>query len=160
MQSIDTLKDSKGRISKRNLLKILPYGEEFLFLDEVVALESAKVTAVKKVSGKESFMRAHFTNFPLMPGALAVEAIGQAAAVLARYGTPNYQDKHVVAYKVMDARFYAPILPLQEMVIQVVKRSGMHDKILVEGSITVNGKMMAETAMILAIVDKKWFEEK
>ena len=160
MQSIDSLKDTKGHIAKEGILKVLPYGKEFLFLDEVISLAKKKIIARKKVSGKEEYMNAHFTSFALMPGALILESIGQAAAVLIRYGIESHKEKHVVVYKIKEARFYSPVLPNQEMVIEAVSHASHNNKVLVLGSAKVNGKTVADVALILAIVDKGEFERK
>jgi 3-hydroxyacyl-[acyl-carrier-protein] dehydratase len=160
MASIDSLKDKKGHISKANILKILPYGEDFLFLDEVVSLTKEKVVAMKKVRGSEEYMGAHFTSFALMPGALVMESIGQAATLLARYSLQNHEKRHIVLSKIKEAKFYAPILPKQEMIVEAVVRAIHNNKVLVEGRATVKGKQAAKASFILAIVDKKEFEEK
>ncbi len=160
MQSIDSLKGKKGSISKEGILKIIPYGKEFLFLDEIISLNKKKIVARKKVSGMEEYMSTHFTSFSLMPGTLVMESIGQAATLLVRYSIQGHEGKHVVIYKIKDAKFYAPVLPKQEMVIEAISHATHNDKVLVEGCAKVGGKTVAEVALILAVVNKKEFEKK
>ena len=160
MQSIDSLKDGKGHISTESILKIIPYGKEFLFLDEVVSLDKEGIRATKKVKKTESFLKAHFTTFPLMPGTLVAESIGQASALLVRYGIPNHSKKHVVVYKIKDAKFYAPVLPGQEMVLEAAKVATHNSKVFVEGVAKVGDKTIAEVTLILAIVDGEEFRQK
>ena len=160
MASIDSLKDRNGHISRENILKILPYGKEFLFLDEIVSLDKQRIVARRKVNTVEEYMNAHFTSFPLMPGALVIESIGQAASVLIRYASKNHEKTHVLAYQIKDAKFYAPVLPKQEMVVEAVSRAFHNNKRMVEGTAQVNGKVVAEVVFILAIIDKEEFEKK
>lgn len=155
-----SLKSGKGKMSKIGILKKVPYGSEFLFLDEVISLDDSLIIANKKIDGSEPYMKGHFKTFPIMPGALTIEAIGQAASLMIRHKRSYPQDVHVLAYSVMNAKFYAPILPGQEMVIEVRKKEELKNKVLVEGSVKVNGRIVASAAIIIAIVNKGEFEGK
>src|SRR3989338_213184 len=125
MSYIDTLKDSNGHIQKDNIMKVIPYNDYFLFVDEVVSLEKNKIIAKKKITGKEDFLKGHFVGFPITPGALIVEGLGQAATLLARYSIPEHEKKDVLAYKIRDAKFMAPVLPGHEMTYEVVSQGQM-----------------------------------
>ena len=84
MTHFSELKDEKGEINTENIKKIIPYNEHFLFIDRVLELSSNRIVAVKKVKSNEDFLKGHFVGFPIMPGALTVEGMGQAATLLAR----------------------------------------------------------------------------
>ncbi len=160
VDSIDKFKDSEGRISRENIMKIIPYNEHFLFIDEVVSLDKKRIVARKKITGKEDFLKGHFVDFPITPGALIVEGLGQAATLLARYSIPNHQKKDVLAYKIRDAKFMAPVLPGSEMTYEVVSQGQMEKFAMMQGKVFVDGNLTAEAFMMLAIVDRDAFRGK
>jgi 3-hydroxymyristoyl/3-hydroxydecanoyl-(acyl carrier protein) dehydratase len=159
MQAIDSLKDRKGGLSQESLLKILPYGKEFLLLDGVVFLSKDKVVGKRKIHGTEDFMRSHFTDFALMPGVLVIEMMGQAAMLLARYHLQTHEENHVLAYAIKHARFFRPVLPGQEVTVEASLKAIYRNKFLIEGVALVKDKV-AEALLTLAMVDKKEFEAK
>src|SRR3989338_1271822 len=160
MGSIDRFKDANGHIVKENIVKIIPYNEHFLFMDEVVSLEKSRIVAKKKITGKEDFLKGHFVGFPITPGALIVEGLGQAATLLARYSIPEHEKKDVLAYKIRDAKFMAPVLPGHEMTYEVVSQGQMEKFAMMQGKVMVGGSLVAEAFMMLAIVDRDVFRGK
>jgi len=64
--AIDRLRDSDGGLDRQALQQILPYGEEFLFVDRVTRLESAVVEATYQIPQSAPFLDAHFVGLPLM----------------------------------------------------------------------------------------------
>ena len=63
--------------------KLVPQRYPFLFIDKVVELEEGKrVVCLKNVSGNEPFFAGHFPEYAIMPGALTLEALAQAAIIL------------------------------------------------------------------------------
>ena len=111
MNQINELKNQKGEIDTENIKKIIPYKEPFLFIERIINLSSKKIVAIKDLSGNEGFFKGHFVGFPIMPGALTVEGIGQAATLLVRSNIPNHQEKDILAYKLKEVKFMAPIIP-------------------------------------------------
>lgn len=76
------------------ILKFLPHRYPFLLVDKVVELNpSESITAVKNVTMNENFFQGHFPNKPVMPGVLIVEAMAQAAGILAYKSTDWEPDK-------------------------------------------------------------------
>ena len=66
------------------ILKQLPHRYPFLMVDRVVELEHGKrIKAVKNVSANEPYFLGHFPQRPVMPGVMMLEALAQAAALLA-----------------------------------------------------------------------------
>src|SRR3989338_2814965 len=160
MSSIDKLKDANGHIKKDGIMKVIPYNEHFLFMDEVVSLDKNKIVATKKINGDEDYLKGHFVGFPITPGALIVEGLGQAATLLARYSIPDHEKKDVLAYKIRDAKFMAPVLPGHEMTYEVVSQGQMEKFAMMQGKVTVEGSLVAEAFMMLAIVDRDVFRGK
>ncbi len=66
------------------ILKQLPHRYPFLLVDRVLELEKGKrIKAVKNVTINEPFFQGHFPTRPVMPGVLMLEALAQAAGLLA-----------------------------------------------------------------------------
>jgi len=96
------------------ILKQLPHRFPFLLVDRVLELERGKrIKALKNVTINEPFFGGHFPHRPVMPGVLMLEALAQAAALLAfdTLGvTPD--DKTVYYFAGIDgARFKRPVEP-------------------------------------------------
>ena len=160
MDSIDKFKDAKGEISKENIKQIIPYDDDFLFIDRVLKLDKKNIVALKEVKANEDYFKGHFKNFPIMPGALIVEGLGQAATLLVRYNIPNHEEKDILAYKIRGAKFFRPTFPGQTLRFEA-KLVFMFRKIaFVNGNVFRDDKLAAKVKMTLAIVDKKWFREK
>ena len=63
---------------------LLPHRYPFLLLDRVVEYqESERIVCIKNVTINEQIFNGHFPATPVFPGVLIVEALAQAAGVLA-----------------------------------------------------------------------------
>ena len=66
------------------ILRLLPHRQPFLLVDKVLRYEPHKsIVAIKNVTYNEPFFAGHFPEKPVMPGVLMLEALAQAAGVLA-----------------------------------------------------------------------------
>ena len=55
----------------------------FVFVDRIVAVEPGRsIETLRNVSATEDVFADHFPGFPILPGALIVETLGQAAELL------------------------------------------------------------------------------
>lgn len=158
MNSIDKFKDNNGEIGVSGIKQIMPYDEPFLFIDRVLKLNKKNIIAIKEV--KESCFKGHFKDFPIMPGALIVEGLGQAATMLIRYNIPNHEEKDILAYKIRSAKFFRPTFSGQTLRYEA-KLLFMFKKIaFVNGNVFRKDKLVSKVKMVLAIVDKKQFRER
>ena len=62
--------------------EILPHRPPFLFVDKVEEITNTKIIATRTIRNEEPFFNGHFPGHPIMPGALACEAIFQTGAIL------------------------------------------------------------------------------
>jgi 3-hydroxyacyl-[acyl-carrier-protein] dehydratase len=104
------------------ILKQLPHRYPILLVDRVLEIEKGKrIKALKNVSINEPFFMGHFPHRPVMPGVLMLEAMAQAAALLAfdtQGVTPD--DKTVYYFAGIDgARFKRPVEPGDQLVMDV-----------------------------------------
>ncbi len=104
------------------ILKQLPHRYPFLLVDRVLEIEKGqRIVALKNVSINEPFFTGHFPHRPVMPGVMMLEALAQAAALLAfdTLGvTPD--DKTVYYFAGIDnARFKRPVEPGDQLMLHV-----------------------------------------
>ena len=160
MKKIDDLKNEKGVLDSNAIRQIIPYDYPFLMIDKVIVLEKNKIVAVKNTSVNEWFFKGHFAGFPIMPGALIVEGLGQAATLLIRYNLENHHEKEILAYKIKEAKFSAPTFPGDQIKYEVALM-GLDDRgAMLQGKAIVDEKVVGECALMLAVVDRKEFRSK
>ena len=160
MKTIDELKNEKGEIDSNAIKQIIPYDRPFLMIDRVISLDKSKIVAIKNTSANEEFFKGHFAGFPIMPGALIVEGMGQAATLLMRYNIDNHWEKDVLAYKIKEAKFNAPAFPGDTIKYEIALLGQDERGGLVSAKAFVNDKVVAEAQMMLALVDRKEFRAK
>ena len=154
------LKGEKRELNKEEIKQIIPYEDPFLFIDKVTSLGKDRIEAVKDLTGSEDFFKGHFTGFPLMPGALTVEGIGQAATLLVRSNIQNHDDKDILAYKLKDVKFIAPVIPPAQLKFDVLLIAQDEKGAVLEGKAFVKENLVAECLLMLAIVDKSDFRSR
>ena len=160
MYQINALKDEKGEIGTEGIKKIIPYDKPFLFIDKVLSLSNSRIVAIKELTGKEDFFKGHFVDFPIMPGALTVEGMGQAATLLARSNMPNHHEKDVLAYKLKEVKFMAPILPPEQVRFEIDLIAQDEKSAILQGKTFIKENLVAEALLMLAIVNKSEFRAK
>ncbi|MFN3595614.1 MAG: 3-hydroxyacyl-ACP dehydratase FabZ, partial [Thiobacillaceae bacterium] len=104
------------------ILAKLPHRYPFLLVDRVLEVEpNVRIRALKNVTINEPFFQGHFPNRPVMPGVLMLEALAQAAALLAFESMGKGVDENSVYYFVgIDgARFKRPVEPGDQLFLDV-----------------------------------------
>jgi 3-hydroxyacyl-[acyl-carrier-protein] dehydratase len=104
------------------ILKQLPHRYPFLLVDRVLSIDKGKsIRALKNVTINEPFFEGHFPRRPVMPGVLMLEALAQAAALLAFDATGSIPDEDSVYYFAgLDAvRFKRPVVPGDQLILEV-----------------------------------------
>jgi len=100
----------------------LPHRYPFLLIDRVLELERGKrLVGLKNVSMNEPFFMGHFPYRPVMPGVMILEALAQAAAILAFDNIDVRPDDHNVFYfaGIDSARFKRPVEPGDQLMLHV-----------------------------------------
>ena len=105
-----------------HILKQLPHRYPFLLVDRVLELDKGKtIKALKNVTMNEPFFEGHFPHRPVMPGVLMLEALAQAAALLAFDAlgrSPNDETLYYFA-GIDGARFKRPVEPGDQLILEV-----------------------------------------
>jgi 3-hydroxyacyl-[acyl-carrier-protein] dehydratase len=104
------------------ILKQLPHRYPLLLVDRVLELEKGvRIKALKNVSINEPHFQGHFPHRPVMPGVLMLEALAQAAALLAFDTLGETPDDQTVYYfaGIDGARFKRPVEPGDQLILEV-----------------------------------------
>ena len=97
----------------RKILAALPHRYPMLLVDRVVGMvPGEEIHAVKAVSFNEGFFQGHFPGRPIMPGVLQIEALAQAAGILAIEALNLAGTGKLVYFMSIDeAKFRNPVEP-------------------------------------------------
>ena len=104
-----------------DILKKLPHRYPFLLVDRVLEIEKGKrIRCLKNVTMNEPFFGGHFPHRPVMPGVLMLEALAQAAALLAFETLDVVPDDNTVYYfaGIDGARFKRPVEPGDQLILE------------------------------------------
>jgi 3-hydroxyacyl-[acyl-carrier-protein] dehydratase len=137
--------------------KLLPHRPPFLLVDRVIAFEKdVSLTAIKGVTMNEPFFTGHFPGHPVMPGVLILEALAQAAGLLAclSLSPEEVQSKVTYLMGIDGARFRKPVVPGDRLELQVVvtKHKGAVWK--QTGTALVDGQPVAEAEFMAMLADR------
>lgn len=137
------------------LQKILPHRYPFLFLDRVVeAVPGQSLIAQKLVSISDPILQGHFPGFPILPGVVQVEAMAQAAVVLAHLsGVFDPAVHNCLFLGIEQAKFRAPVVPGDVLTIEIqAQRLGRIGKFSGETRV---GDQVRSSGVFTAIIDAK-----
>ena len=103
------------------ILKRLPHRYPILLVDRVLSVDATRIVAIKNVSINEPQFLGHFPHRPVMPGVMILEAMAQAATLLALHAANQVlYDKSVVYFAGIDAaRFKRPVEPGDQLRLDV-----------------------------------------
>ncbi|HLB41384.1 MAG TPA: 3-hydroxyacyl-ACP dehydratase FabZ [Gammaproteobacteria bacterium] len=135
------------------ILKYLPHRYPFLLIDRVIEINQGKsLVALKNVTMNEAFFVGHFPNHPVMPGVLILEALAQAAAVLA-YKSTNTSPRDGVLYYfagIDNTRFRRIVKPGDQLLLKVKVIRSKRDIWKLEGNAYVEDKLACSTEFMSA----------
>jgi beta-hydroxyacyl-ACP dehydratase FabZ len=133
---------------------ILPHRYPFLLVDAIIELEAERIVGIKNVTVNEPFFVGHFPDFPVMPGVLVVEAMAQVAGVLVLKSIPERHSKLVLLASIEEAKFRRPVLPGDQLRIEMKLTRRKASVAKMYGQATVNGLVVAEATVMCKIADK------
>jgi len=144
-----------GPLDVVRVMQALPHRYPMLLVDRVERLErDVSITAIKAVTINEQFFQGHFPGRPIMPGVLIVEALAQAAGVLAVESLGLAGSGKLVYFMAIDgAKFRLPVEPgcLLTLDVEFVQKRASVCKFA--GRATVDGKLAAEANFTAMIAD-------
>jgi len=134
------------------ILDLLPHRYPFLLVDRVVHCEPGKsITAVKQLTANEPWVPGHFPGRPIMPGALVIETMAQAAGLLA-FLSENAGSEGLSLYLagVDQARILRDMVPGDRLDIEVRFLSAIRQVWRLAASVSVEGEPAASAELMCA----------
>jgi beta-hydroxyacyl-ACP dehydratase FabZ len=134
---------------------ILPHRYPFLLVDRIVELEPERIVGIKNVTVNEPFFAGHFPNFPVMPGVLIIEAMAQTAGILVLRSIPDRDSKLVFLVSVDYARFRKPVVPGDQLRLEMKMMRRKGTVVKMSGRATVEGVLVAEAEVMCKLEDRE-----
>ncbi|MBV9583194.1 MAG: beta-hydroxyacyl-ACP dehydratase [Chloroflexi bacterium] len=146
------------RLGRGSIERILPHRDPFLFIDAIVAvdLQQRAVWAQRRIAPEDPVFVGHFPDYPVYPGALLIEAMGQAglcSLYFCRRGSVDVQADgpsiHARALRVHDAVFVSEVHPGDELTLlaQVLEHDALAATLM---SQTLRGQEVCAVATLEA----------
>ena len=136
---------------------LLPQRYPFLMVDRVTSLEKGtKIVVLKNITGNEPQFPGHFPSMAIMPGVLILESMAQAAIILfsKSAGETNPNNGNTLFFLgAAKARFFQPVVPGDQLqvelnVVKTISKGG-----IVEGLATVAGRRVAKAELTFGAKD-------
>ena len=144
-----------GPLDIKRVMAALPHRYPMLLVDRVERIDrDHSITAIKAVTINEPFFQRHFPSRPIMPGVLIVEALAQAAGVLAVESLGLANSGKLVYFMAIDgAKFRQPVEPgvLLHLDVEFIQKRSSVCKFT--GRASVDGKLAAEANFTAMIAD-------
>jgi 3-hydroxyacyl-[acyl-carrier-protein] dehydratase len=144
-----------GPLDIRRVMAALPHRYPMLLVDRVESLDPEKgIVAIKAVSMNEEFFQGHFPGRPIMPGVLQVEALAQAAGVLAVEALGLAGSGKLVYFMSIDnVKFRKPVEPgvLLRLEVEFLQKRARVCKFA--GKATLDGEIATECEFTAMIAD-------
>jgi 3-hydroxyacyl-[acyl-carrier-protein] dehydratase len=143
-------------LDNAGIQKILPHRYPFLFVDTVLEIERLKrIVSMKNVSINESYFQGHFPGKPVLPGVLIIECMAQTGGLLLLSEIPDREKKLFYLAAVDEARFRRPVVPGDQMRIEVTVLKWKIKFCKLQAVATVNGDVAAEAILRCMLVDRE-----
>ncbi len=128
----------------------------YLLIDKIKTLEyNKKITATKNVSLSEDVFTDHFAGYPVMPGALQIEAVAQAATALLEVSS-GFKVKALLTI-VEKVKFRKLVKPGDQLLINVNIISMQDESALLEGIVTVNDSKVMDGRFVFTVKNAEIF---
>ncbi|MBI1379517.1 MAG: UDP-3-O-[3-hydroxymyristoyl] N-acetylglucosamine deacetylase [Planctomycetaceae bacterium] len=137
----------------REIMRMLPHRYPFLLIDRVIEMDGyQRAVGIKNVSINEPFFGGHFPDAPLMPGVLQLEAMAQLAGVLLLRKMEN-TGRLAVLWAIDKVKLRAPVVPGDQLRIEVETLRMKDQMAQVRGQGTVAGRSVCEAVLTFTLVD-------
>lgn len=132
-------------MDREEIKEYLPHREPLLLVDRILEMEKGqRVVAERDVREDEPWFEGHFPGYPVFPGVLIVEAMAQAAGVLA-FWTEGSKGEGAAYFTSIDkVRFRKPVVPGETLRLELdlIRRRGKLWRF--QGHAYVDGQLVAE----------------
>jgi beta-hydroxyacyl-ACP dehydratase FabZ len=138
-----------------DIMGFLPHRYPFLLVDRILEIEGEKrIVGLKNVTINEPFFQGHFPGAPVMPGVLIIECMAQVAGVMIYRDMPEKHRKLIYFTGIENAKFRRPVLPGDQLRIEMHLLNRRTNFGKMNGQATVDGKLVAEAIVTFAITER------
>ena len=153
---IKNMKPQEPLMILKDIKKILPHREPFLFIDEITELTQSSITGLKYVDRSEYYFKGHFPSAPIMPGVLQIEAMAQTGGILALNSVPDPENYLTYFMKIDKVKFKQKVEPNCILIFKLnllspIRRGICH----MEAKAYVNNTIVTEAELMAKIVKEK-----
>jgi 3-hydroxyacyl-[acyl-carrier-protein] dehydratase len=135
------------------IMAILPHRYPFLLIDRVIEMErKTRIVAIKNVTANEPHFTGHFPDYPIMPAVLQIEAMAQAGGALLLTEIPDRDNKLMVFAGIEAAKFRRPVVPGDQLRIEVTVLNWRATAVKLRGVATVDGQVACEATIMCMLV--------
>ncbi len=135
--------------------RILPHRYPFLLVDRILELVPGElVTGIKNVTANEPFFEGHFPEYPIMPGVLIIEAMGQVGGVMLLNESSDPK-KQLVFFTGLDkVKFRRPVVPGDMLYVRVEMIYFRRGLCKMKGTAYVGEELAAQAELQAVVRDK------
>jgi beta-hydroxyacyl-ACP dehydratase FabZ len=134
---------------------VLPHRYPMLMVDRIVEIGDDSVVGVKNVTVNEPHFNGHFPGFPVMPGVLIIEAMAQVGGILISRVNANARGKIMFLASVDEAKFRKPVIPGDQLRIEMKILKMKHTVAKLKGTATVEGLLVAEATLMCKVANRE-----
>lgn len=137
------------------ILEVIPHRYPFLLVDRIVEIiDNRRIVGLKNVTINEPFFQGHFPGHPIMPGVLIVESMAQVGGFLLLEAVEDVRDKVVYFMSMDGVKFRRPVLPGDQLRLEVEMLQFRGKTCKMRGEAFVEGQLVCEADMMARVVDR------
>ncbi len=148
MDKTESQEETQNTLDLNQIQEILPHRYPFLLVDRIIECDNKeRIVGLKNVTGNEPFFQGHFPGYPVMPGVLIIEALGQVGCILGM--KIQKKEGHPLIYftGVDSARFRKPVVPGDQLKLVLTKQRQRGDFFKFKAEAFVEDTLVADAVL-------------
>ena len=135
------------------IMKCLPHRYPMLLVDRILEIGDGRIVGLKNVTANEPFFQGHFPGAPIMPGVLIIESLAQCGGVLFARDM-EMGDKIFYFGGIDKARFRKPVIPGDQLILEVTVLQRRSGTARLKGVARVDGNIVAEAEFLSVLAPR------
>ncbi len=141
-----------------NIISKLPYGKDFLYVDEILEVSDQHIYGKYFFSEDLAFYASHFRNHPVTPGVILTECSAQIG--LACFGihltshTKSEENKGVVVLSEVNINFLKPVYPNETVWVRAELIYFRFNKLKVNVELSITNNIVVAKGIISGMLTK------